>query len=865
MQRTLFRSLSLFLVLVLLTNMLPMSIFAAELQQSAAEQQESTEQVQATEEVTQSMTPSEAYVVQEISEKRTEYSKEFLLSNGLRMAAVYPEAVHYEEDGQWADIDNTIKAHTDGTYRNTAGVWEVRFPNQLTRDNSISVTKDGYTLSFAMAGELTGTALSKSADSLSLGKVTPSAAQVQELSTRKEELTHPETVQDKLHSRLLYSKVYTDTHVQYDLTSNKVKESIIIESYNSSLRGYRYTLHVGEMIPVLEESGQILFYDKEQKNIVMVMPAPYLMDNDHQYSTDIQVQLTGKGSSYQLTYLLPQQWLAEEERAWPVILDPVITADMNVNNIRDMTVASGRIYPNIGVLDAGYYTDPTDNDVEDEITRFYLKYDNLPAITSSDVIIHAEIRLRKIDNSSSSAPIEVHKVTGTWDSSTITWGNKPAHNTTVEDVVTVQNAGHYTWEITDIAQGWYSGTNTGMMFKAPDSIENGGVNNFKQFYSSDYTDDDTYQPFLTVYFRNNNGLESYWDYTSSSAGRAGTGYVNHFTGNLIWIREDLGFGGNRMPVNIQHVYNLNDATYIADNNLSNDTAGNFFGLGNGWRTNYHQRVKYLASGWYLWEDADGTDHYFFKDTPGLYGTYKDEDGLELTFTNTGSDEETHCITDKDGNKSFFDFHGRLTKLQNNQATPSSITITYTTDTGPLIHTITDGAGRVYSFTYANNLLTKISYRGNNNTEHSYATFSYSGSNLYRIIDKDNRYGQFSYSGNTLITATDSGGYKLTYTYNTPAYNWQPYRVKSVTETDGSTAGGSLSIVYAHNQTTFTDHNGNVEIHQFNNFGNTVCIQDDEGRAQYTQFAFNTDDEKSANTDATKKANQLRLSSKLQNS
>ena len=67
----------------------------------------------------------------------------------------------------------------------------------------------------------------------------------------------------------------------------------------------------------------------------------------------------------------------------------------------------------------------------------------------------------------------------------------------------------------------------------------------------------------------------------------------------------------------------------------------------------------------------------------------------------------------------------------------------------------------------------------------------------------------------------------------------------------------MNLEYAHNQTTLTDHNGNVQILQFNDLGNTVSIQDGEGRAQYAKYAKN-------NSDDDGKGNQLTASSKLQN-
>ena len=860
MKKRFFSICSMFLILVMLLNMLPMSVFAEEFQETHADTEEATENEQVSE-------ASEAYVVDEIIENRTEFSKEFLLSNGLHLAAVYPNAVHYETENGWEEIDNTLIAKTDGTLSNTAGIWDVSFPQQLSENESIIIEKDGYILSFFMAGELNSTGaalmtaeLDNSAPTQILGveEAQVSEAQIQEkdISVLIETAEHPETVPENLQSRVTYNEVYEDTDVVYDLDSNKVKESIILACYSDTLYGYQYALNVGEMIPVLEDDGSIVFYDKEQESVIMVMPAPYLVDDAGEYNYDIEVQLTGSGSSYTMTYLLPQQWLAAEDRAWPVVLDPIVQADLAISNIRDRTVAENKSYPqDAGTNLCGYASNTG-------IMRSFVKYNELPAITSSDVILHAEMRMLKLFDSSTVTPVEVHKVNDTWDSASITWEGKPTFDSNIEDYAIVYENNWYGWIITDIVRDWYADRNTGMMFKASDAIENGGVDSYKSFISSDFTNNDNYKPTLCIYFRNNNGLESYWDYTTSSAGRAGTGYVNNYTGNMTWVRSDIGFGGNRMPVTINHVYNLNDVITPSDNNNSNDTAGNSFGMGIGWRTNYNQLVYNwsLDSDYYIWEDEDGTDHYFKQEN----GEYKDEDGLELTLTTNGSGNQKYCITDKNGNRRYFDTNGRLTKLENNQQTKSSISLSYTTTSGKAISSITDGAGRTYQFSYTNGLLNRIAYRGTGNVDLSSVTFGYSNNRLTSVTDQDGSSSTYSYNSDGLLTsAQDIDGYKLTYSYNSVDASWQPYRVVSVEESDGSTQGGELQFTYSHNQTILTDHNESKQILQFNDFGNLICTQDDEGKAQFAQYAFNTDSEKASSTDATAKGNQLRLSSELQ--
>ena len=984
MKKQWFRLCCLILALVMTVNSLPMTVFAEEYQSSKSTPQEASTVAEQLEQP--NVDYSDAQIVEENVDSRTEFSKEFLLDSGVSLAVLYDSAVHYEKNGKWEEIDNTLQAKSNGTLTNTAGIWDVSFPQQLSKNNQISITKDGYTLSFGMAGELrqqgnlevmstgeaalingnneptptiapekeavaepsieatipeetspaettpedpaaketipretepnavvplegtteiappeetvateseqeevipqesipedavpaetippetipeettqeetlpaindaitelpkleentqtTSVVINGTVQTFAVSTMNSARGQIQTVDRKEvlEAADHEETVLEKPVSKLMYADVYTNTDVQYDLVGNQVKESIIMDSYNDGLRGYQFRLNTGKLVPVLEADGHIDFYDEAKENIIMVMPAPYLVDDKLVLCDNIQVNLSGKDGVYTLTYILPQQWLAEEDRAWPVILDPVISADINVSNIRDKTIGSK--------FSPGYEYEVNELGVgpQNGIQYSYLMYKNLPELTSSDVILNATISMRKYRSYSSTGTVEVHKVKGTWESTTLTWSNKPGIDEKVDDYIRLDSRTWYSWDVTDIARGWYAGDNTGMMFKVPAATEaNTSAASWIQFYSSDnYAEN---RPVLAIYFRNNNGLESYWDYTSFSAGRAGTGHVSQYTGNLVWVHDDIGFGGNRMPVSISHIYNANDST--------ND----LFGVGYGWRTNFNQRVYQWTSdtNYYIWEDSDGTMHYFQKESTGIY---KDEDGLELTLTNTGSGTSKFCITDKYGNKSFFDTYGRLTKQENNQATRSNISITYKTTSGYLIQTITDGAGRKYNFEYnSSNLLNKITYVGNGSVAVA-VSYGYTNGNLTSVTYQDGKKSTFTYGTNNLLTsATDIDGYALKFEYNTTTAG-QPNRVSKVSEFDGSAAGGILNFEYAHNQTTCTDHNGNVQILQFNNMGNTVCIQDGEGHAQYAKYAKD-------NAEESGKGNQLTASSKLQN-
>ncbi len=871
--RTLFlKVISLFVVLTMIVNILPLNALASTTQTAGANTQTLTQdnlELSTENIVIDETLLADASVLYENEDKRSEFSKDFTLSNGFSLAAVYPYAVHYEEDGQWKEIDHTLVAAIEqgnAVYKNKAGAWDVSFPQTLTSNKYVSVSKDGYTLSFRMTGELRvgstpitpGGAVVASAIGIApaeiyaLSAAQSSTAQILEIDTQtaRAATKHPETICEKNNARLLYANVYNNTNIIYDLLGNQIKESIVLRSYDEELRGYRYTLNTGSMIPVAQEDGSIILYAPDRQTVVFTMPAPYMADSNGEYSGDVDITLSGGNGTYTLTYGLPTSWLADEARAWPVILDPIVDAESSTSNIADRTVAEERTLASNWGMNACGYRDGWG------VHRFYMKFITLPTLDISDNIVHAEVTLYDQYDPDTYSIVEVHEVLATWTSSGMTWSNKPAHVDTVTDYVQVTAAGYYTFDVTDLARGWYEGQNTGMVFKMSDAVEDAGVDDWKQFYSCEFG---YVKPTLQITYRNMNGLEDYWDYTASSAGRAGTGYVNNLTGNLTWVHNDIGFGGNRMPVSISHIYN------------ANDSAANAFGMGYGWRTNFNQTVTKVeddnSNASYVWEDGDGTKHYFISNGSG---SYTDEDGLQLTLTVDNSSAKNYTITDKYGNTSIFE-SGRLVELQNYQKKKSCVKIEY--NSSNQISQITDGVGRIYLFSYSNSLLSRISYIGfddqsesNADEEISFVAFAYdTGKNLTSISYPDGLSVHYSYENHLMTQASDVTGYIVGYSF--PAGTIK--HVESIHEQykkpnsqDDEVSGTLLSFSYGDHQTKITDHNENYLVFQFNDWGNLVSVQDSLGRAQFARYALN--DHRDAAVNGVTKANQLQRYSRMQN-
>lgn len=286
MKSRLFKTCSWILVIVMLINLLPAQIIALELQAEDVAAPVTSEQVNesAAESKETAVDISNATILMELVENRTEFSKEYKLSNGMNMAIVYPEAVHYKKDGQWKDIDNTLQSKGSGdtaAYATTAGAWHAEFPQQLRDGAQVTITKNGYTVGFEMIGEVKPSTNAGKLQTTTLTAISEVRGQVRELdySKQKEQAQHPEIVRDKLKSRMSYSNVFTNTDIVYDVTSSQVKESIVISQYNASVCGYLYILDTGTLVPVLNTDNSIDLLVPNSTEVVMTMPAPFMVDN----------------------------------------------------------------------------------------------------------------------------------------------------------------------------------------------------------------------------------------------------------------------------------------------------------------------------------------------------------------------------------------------------------------------------------------------------------------------------------------------------------------------------------------------------------------------------------------------------------
>ena len=692
---------------------------------TTAEETETAEATEKNEQVT---------IQNEIEELRNETTKYFRQSDGTILAAKYAEPVHYEKNGKWEEIDNTLTEEATPAENSLFSIFEnnekkfvaenrknpVSFPGEFKKngENKISVSVEGYEISFAPKSEQSGIKASAAeikettdlqSNELSQNSLAEKASATDNSKNKKEKLQIA-----NVKSAIIYEDVFSNIDLEYELTSAHLKESIVLEKKQDK-NTFEFSIDLGGLYPQAKEDGSIaLCSDAECKSIVAVIAAPYMEDSAGAYSQAVTMALIPQENQYILTVTADKAWLDAEERHYPVIIDPTIELEVGRAKTYECYVDTSSPNTAFGYDDFIYAGNSSLGK-----TRTFVKIDLPDLPDNNSIITNATINFYQyqIDmNSGTENYLSLHKVTSDWDNvnRNITWNNQPSFESgTVIDYSKFEfnesatTAHAYQFDITRLVKEWYNSTtpNYGVALKAVDET----VISRTRMFSAEETTNDLY-PRIFVTFKNNKGLEDIWSYSSYSIGSAGTANINDYTGNLVYIMPLLSSISEIMPLNLSAVFN----NYCATQKLNvGKGASSRTTVAKGFRLNIQETVlpssDYGLTGDaaetypYVYTDGDGTEHYIQKVTKDGATTYKDEDGLGYTLT-TGHDDCTYKITDKADNTKSFNSKGNLIKIAD--ANGNDIYIYYKAANTAIgleaksrISHITDGAGRKFTFAY----------------------------------------------------------------------------------------------------------------------------------------------------------------------
>ena len=356
-------------------------------------------------------------IVREIEESREESVKRFLMSDGTFLAAQYASPVHYQDNGQWKDIDNTLSeaaaddSEDEDGYQSVDNPFQVKFAKKYDAKKLVKIKQGDYQLSWSFAGAKAGKLKN------------PAAANK---AAEKEDGNDP-TVLSKLTSGVTYTDILAGVDLEYILSSTTLKENIVVKK---KLKEYSFqlVLRPKNLTPVLQEDNTIDFVNDAQE-IVFQIPAPYMYDAAGAESTAVSLALTPdeKGKEYTLTITAGAEWMNDAQRQFPVVVDPVIVKEgehLNVYTSGYMTKYSDGTWERNPTTSHLYVGEGLGTGKRVGEQRSYL-IPQLPALSADDRVCAAYLNLWQFQNASGVGianrkfRINVYQITQAWEDDNI--------------------------------------------------------------------------------------------------------------------------------------------------------------------------------------------------------------------------------------------------------------------------------------------------------------------------------------------------------------------------------------------------------------------------------------------------------------
>lgn len=851
-----FRLLCMLLCLTMLVQLLPASALAAE--------KTLTEEIPAVENfdipmetIPEASEEVEPHILSEVTEERTENTKTFRMSDGTHRVAVYDTPVHYQdEQGQYQQIDNTFtldtKASANGVYTNPKGNNPIRFEKQaksvsvaeINRFAGTSRAVSTQTAVGTVSMEVAGQQIGWGYDGINHGVIQWDDTEAPVRTGDEAFLTL-----DGLTRQGTYENAFDHADLQYIVSPQGIKENIILKS-PAAANAWTIRMNIGTLTAAAVDNQTVILSD-EKGTPVLKISAPVMTDANGETSTDLTLSMYVTGSIMTLVITANREFLQNPNTVYPVTVDPYFYFQSDQNSVTNTFVAErpGSSPANEpGSIIIGY------EDYAYGMCRGLLKLNTLPELPAGAVITDAQLMLylRASYLGTGPFPVELWAMKNAWNASTVAW---PGQTITSGDVIhdyymitSSSGAGTYHhWEITELMQQWYEGAdNHGVLLTSLEAEAN-EADQCVKYYSSL----NPHIPVFMITYRNNSGLESYWTYHTQSL-NGGTGYVNDYSGNLVFTVPVGATAGLRLPVDLNFFYNgqnSNSQYRFSDKGTVN---------GMGWMTNFGQRLEavgdmpeYAAfaedleeNGYeYVWLDSDGTHHFLKKEDD----VWKDEDGIGLTLKINQEYAENNTwrmLEDKNGLKRYFSQGGYLHYIVDHLDNQARVHY----DTNNSIKKIVDGAGNSIVCTYGGTGYSDLTLSSVQSPDGT-TSFEYTNGNLTKITFKDGTSMSFTYSDcsgyQRLSSVTDRNGVKILYGYETSGALRKRMRVKTITEQADGITGRITNIDYTkHNCTTFTYTTfvGTLsETYQFSDWGHTTCVVAADGSTsniRYNEFSGN---------------------------
>lgn len=388
---------------------------------------------------------TKAAITEELTAKRTKFTKQFALSDGSYTAATYSMPVHYKEssgsskNGTWKEIDTTLVKSGKKKYKTKATDLSIKVSKKANKKSVVSMKRGKTSLSIALKGKN----LKKSKAKISNPKKT--------------------TYTDVLNQNTVtYKKVLKNTSVSYDIFPEKIQE-IVTVSKKQKNKSLSFKINAGKLN--VKVKGKKIYFKTKKGKTKFTRMSTKITDAGGVSTTNVKLSYNKKTKTLKVTP--NKKWWNSKKRKFPVEIRTTYITSKHSRDVKVGAAYAGSPNSNFGydkslLLQANKCVAFTKMSTLSE-----LKNQN---VQIRDAALHIKNEKTLKLGAGKTFDIGVHKVTQNWNVNKLTYNNRPAYEAGASATVGIQKAGKYQCDVTDIVKAWYTGeANYGVALVADNS------------------------------------------------------------------------------------------------------------------------------------------------------------------------------------------------------------------------------------------------------------------------------------------------------------------------------------------------------------------------------------------------------------
>ncbi len=379
----------------------------------------------AAEKVTE-ITRGEAQITEELTAKRTKFTKQYVLSDGSFLANSYSMPVHYKKGGSWKEINTTLVKSGKKNYRTSSTDLRITVAKKANKKAEVTMKRGSCKLSLALQGK------------------NIKAKRVKIQNPKKKDQT------DILNSnQAQYKNAYKNQTLAYGIYPEKIVEKISVKK-KSSAKKIKIKVNSGRQ-KVKVKKNRIYFKTKKGKNQYTRLKT---IVTDAKGVSASKVKVTYNKKKKTVTLKPDKKWVNSKKRKFPLTFRTAYTTSEHERDVKIGAAYTGApnsnyTYSESLLLQANKCVAFTQMGTLAELGN--------PNVKIRDARLYVENEKTLKMGAGKTFQTGVHKVTAKWNGKKVTNNKRPSYEPQSSAMLSMQKKGTCSCDVTELVKAWYGG------------------------------------------------------------------------------------------------------------------------------------------------------------------------------------------------------------------------------------------------------------------------------------------------------------------------------------------------------------------------------------------------------------------------